>query len=35
VVVVRTIPCPTNLSSETSNKIGKTSDKQPIVYQRR
>jgi hypothetical protein len=32
VVVVGTIPCPTNPSSETNDKKEKTSNKQPIVY---
>jgi hypothetical protein len=35
VVVVGTIPCPTTPSSEISDKKGKISEKQPIVYQRR
>jgi hypothetical protein len=35
VVVVGTIPCPTNLSGEISDNKEKTSEKQLIVYQRR
>jgi hypothetical protein len=35
VVVVGTIPCPTTPSSEISDKKGKISEKQLIVYQRR
>jgi hypothetical protein len=34
VVVIGTIPCPTNPSGEINDKKGKTSGKQPIVYQR-
>jgi hypothetical protein len=35
VEVIGTIPCPTNLSGEISDKKGKISEKQPIVYERR
>jgi hypothetical protein len=32
VIVIGAIPCPTNPSGGTSDKKGKTSDKQLIVY---
>jgi hypothetical protein len=35
VMVIGTIPCPTNPSGEISDKKGKISEKQPIVYERR